>query len=84
MRGCPRRRLGVRVAGHVNEEADGSVALLPTHVALEDIVAAVVAHVDGIENGVLEVDITILALIDGRCTAAAAAAAASVVACAGG
>lgn len=82
MRGCPRRRLGVRVAGHVNEEADGSVALLPTHVALEDIVAAVVAHVDGIENGVLEVDITILALIDGRCTAAAAAA--SVVACAGG
>lgn len=83
MRGCPRRRLGVRVAGHVNEEADGSVALLAAHVALEDIVAAVVAHVDGIENGVLEIDITILALIDGRCTAAAAAAA-SVVACAGG
>lgn len=73
----------MRVAGHVNEEADGSVALLAAHVALEDIVAAVVAHVDGIENGVLEIDITILALIDGRCTAAAAAAA-SVVACAGG
>lgn len=48
LRGCPRRRLGVRVAGHVNEEADGSVALLAAHVALEDIVAAMVAHVDGI------------------------------------
>lgn len=70
---CPRRRLGVSVAGHVDEEADGSVALLAAHVALEDVVAAVVAHVDGIENGVLEVDITILALIDGRCAAVARA-----------
>lgn len=56
----------------MDKEADGSVALLAAHVALEDVVAAVVTHVDGIENGVLEVDITILALIDGRCAATVA------------
>lgn len=57
--------LGVSVPGHVDEEADGSVALLAAHVALEHIVAAVVAHVDGVEHGVLEEDITVLALVDG-------------------
>lgn len=57
--------LGVSIPGHVNEEADGSVALLAAHVALEHIVAAVVAHVNGVEHGVLEEDITVLALVDG-------------------
>lgn len=57
---------GVRIAGHVDKETNGSVALLAAHVALKDIVAAVVSHVDGVQDSVLEVNITILAFINGR------------------
>lgn len=62
--GSRRDPLGVSITRHVHEEAHRPVALLSTHVALEDVVAAVVAHVDGVQHGILEEYITVLAFVN--------------------
>ena len=53
------------IAGHVYKETDRTIAFLTAHIAFEDIVATVIAHVYGIQDSVLEVNITIFAFVNG-------------------
>lgn len=54
--------LRMSIPSNVQEEGHSVVAFLAAHITLEHIVVAVVAHVDRVKDGVLEGDITELAL----------------------
>lgn len=67
--------LRMGIPGNVQEEGHPVVAFLAAHITLEHVVVSVVAHVNCVEDGVLEGDITELALehfgggglLSGRC-----------------